>query len=47
MDNENICPECGAELKFKEVYYGADADGNRGEWISIGCCTECGYEEDY
>lgn len=46
MNEENVCPECGAELKYKQERYGEDADGNRGIWITITYCSKCDYEEE-
>jgi acetone carboxylase gamma subunit len=43
---EIVCPECGfvgyeEDYGIKSVYEFADADGNRGTWISYFVCPEC------
>lgn len=41
------CLDCGYidEPILKEVYEFADADGNRGAWITYAYCKECGSED--
>lgn len=39
------CPRCDQSLPSYREYYGADADGNRGIWVTMTEpeCGECGW----
>ena len=44
--SDGECPRCGAILPTHRELYGADADGNRGEWREYqDDCDFCGWSE--
>lgn len=48
IDYEKMCPECQSNNLTKKKYYEfADADNNRGVWITYVRCLNCGWEVGY
>lgn len=42
------CPDCGGEeFTAERSYENSDADGNRGIWLWIYTCTNCGWSKAY
>lgn len=43
-----VCPICQSnDIISKKEYEFADADGNRGIWITYVRCLDCGWEVGY
>ena len=50
MDADDFtCPDCGSDSRpiVDRSYENADADGNRGIWITWVRCVDCDYEEGF